>query len=129
MKNSPDASEPLYTLKEWTEDFQYWMQKSVDCGERNQPMKQSDVDSYFSQRYGADRYRQPRMMAALSYLDRHLDDFNDGSIAIAASQQVAVGTPMMLALYRAYCNCPDNMILHDFPTSLILKMAREHAQS
>jgi len=92
-------------------------------------MNRSVWDDYFQKKYGNDSFYSDRLGAAMEYLERHIDDFNEGKIGIVGKSISAVGRPMMVALYRAYAGCPDDMVSHDYPVSLILQMARENEKN
>jgi hypothetical protein len=127
--NTNHDSTPIreYPLKDWISDWEWYFQMQSDAIAAGiQRMKRSDWDVYFQERYADDSFYSDRFGAAMSYLDRNIDAFNEGSIAIAGESVSAVGKPLMLALYRAYGRCPDNMLSHEFPASLILGMAKEH---
>ena len=84
------------------------------------------IPLYFQKKYGESGiFHLRRLTAAMAYLERHMEEFDTGEIAIVGREEAAIGRSLIRARCHVYARCPDDHVLDDFPVELVRGFAEK----
>ena len=114
-----------YNLGEWLHDWGAMGEATHTIEKENYP---AWVRNFFRSRYAnpleAD-WKLDRQRKARAYLEKHLDVFEAGSWAMASTESVVIGEPLMLALFSFFSHATDEEVLNEPAPEIIADTAEE----
>jgi hypothetical protein len=114
-----------YTSSEWMVHFRAAAESSHDQRESAQEWADSYFEKQFSDPAEA-RYKADRLMAALSYWEANVQEFNSGKVSVVGQEKALLSGAMGYALYAYFGQMPEHQVGRAFPP---VKDVRDMAQS
>src|SRR5712671_507411 len=112
-----------YSTRDWVEDCA-WVSSKHDELAEGEAIDWCMLTAYFERKYGptASSHRD-RTMAAIVYLSRHIEDFNEGMHCIACNGGGMFAQPVLLALRIICTRVTEDELGTDWPVGDVKLMA------